>query len=138
MFVLDASVAIAWVVGDERLPQAEAAAVRLEGERAVVPSLWISEVANGLLVAERRRRIPTGAAERAIALLERLPIEVVPETWEALPRIHGLGSELGLTAYDATYLDLALEAGFPLATLDEDLRRAARTKRVPLLIPGSK
>ncbi len=138
MFVLDASVAIAWVVGDERPAQAEAAAARHEGGRAVVPSLWISEVANGLLVAERQRRIPRRAAERAIALLGRLPIEVVPETWEALPRIYGLGSELGLAAYDATYLDLALEAGLPLATLDEDLRRAARTKRVALLIPGSK
>jgi predicted nucleic acid-binding protein len=39
----------------------------------------------------------------------------------------------GLTLYDATYLDLSLRAGLPLATLDQALGRAAAACGVPVL-----
>jgi predicted nucleic acid-binding protein len=38
-----------------------------------------------------------------------------------------------LTAYDAAYLELALRTGLPLATLDDDLRKAALTAGVALV-----
>lgn len=133
-FVLDASVALAWVLGDERSEEADAALQRLIGGRAVVPALWISEVANGLLAAERRRRVTERDAVLAIELLGQLPIELAPEGREALSRIHRLAAGLGLTAYDASYLDLALESALPLATLDDGLRRAARERKVDLVL----
>jgi len=38
-----------------------------------------------------------------------------------------------LTAYDATYLDVALRRSLPLATRDRDLAAAAREAGVPLI-----
>lgn len=134
-FVLDASVALAWLLGDERRGEADAALDLLTGTWALVPALWISEMANGLLAAARRDRMTSRDASLAIELLDGLPIQVVPESREALPRIHGLAADLGLTAYDATYLDLALATGKALATLDDDLRRAARSRKVALVLP---
>ena len=133
-FVLDASVALAWLLGDERGPEADVVLGRLTRTRAVVPALWISEVANGLLAAERRGRIAEPEAVLAIELLDGLPIEVVAESRQSLARIRRLGADLGLTAYGATYLDLAVMAKLPLATLDDDLRRAARSRRVRLVV----
>ena len=55
--VLDASFSLAWIFQRERADQAEQAdrALRSRGrERWFVPCLWPLEVANALLVAERR------------------------------------------------------------------------------------
>ena len=134
-FVLDASIGLAWLFGDERIREADAVLGRLAEDRAIVPALWISEIANGLLTAGRRGRITNKDAALALDLLDGLPIEVVPESGAALRRIHRLGTALGLTAYDATYLDLAIETETRLATLDDDLRRAARSKKVRLVVP---
>lgn len=134
-FVLDASVALAWVLGDERSRDADIALERLTNGRAIVPALWISEMANGLLSARRKGRITKKDAALAIELLAELPIEVSPESRDTLPRLHRLGADLGLTAYDAAYLDLAISAGCPLATLDDDLRGAARSRNVALVLP---
>lgn len=130
--VLDASVTLAWLVGDERNDEADRVLERLRDDRALVPALWISETANGLITAEGRGRITKRDASLAIELLDALPIEIVPESRETLPRVHRLGAEAGLTAYDATYLDLAMRTRSALATLDDDLRRAARARRVKL------
>jgi predicted nucleic acid-binding protein len=99
-----------------------------------VPVLWWFEVRNVLVVNERRGRIdPTGSAA-FLADLERLPInfdrQFANEAVLALARAHRL------TFYDAAYLELALRADAPLATLDQQLARAARAARVPLLGEG--
>jgi predicted nucleic acid-binding protein len=133
-FVLDASVALSWVLGDERSETADAVLDRLKTERALVPSLWVAEVANGLVAAERRRRIDAGDVSLAIELLDELPIEVVPESRDALEPIRVLAMKHGLTAYDAAYLHLAVTARAPVATLDDDLVRAARAARVRRVI----
>jgi predicted nucleic acid-binding protein len=59
---------------------------------------------------------------------------VLPESRDALRGVHRLAADLGLTAYDATYLDLAIAMRLPLATLDDDLRRAARSRKVPVVL----
>jgi predicted nucleic acid-binding protein len=132
-FVLDASVALASVLGDERSAEADAALERLAAGRAVVPTLWVSEMANGLLAAQRRGRITKRDAALAIDLLDELPIEVDPESRDAIRRIHGWPTGLGLTVYDATYLELAIATDTPLAPLDDGLRRAARSRRIGLV-----
>lgn len=101
---------------------------------ALVPPLWLAEVANGLLVAQRRNRISEENLEEGLAMLSGQPIRIDPEagrrSWTAalaLARWHGL------TLYDAVYLDLAKHRGLPLATLDRPLRRCALDEGVPLL-----
>ncbi len=134
--MLDASVALAWMLPDE----ANAAeARRLIGvvveEGAIVPGHWRLEVGNGLLMAERRGRVPDdGTAAALLGRLGALPIALDPETavraWDAAPmfvRRHGLG------LYDAAYLELAARKGLPLASFDAALRRAAAAERVPVV-----
>ena len=91
------------------------------------PSFWPHEVLNALLVGEKRKRISKELARSFLDDLAALPI--VLEQFPAgivFDRIQQLSREHGLTAYDAAYLDLALDSGLPLATLDEDLVRACK------------
>ncbi len=126
-FVLDGSVPLAWFFEDESDAYAEAVQDSLTSAVAVVPPLWHLEVANALLVGERRQRTTEAKVTHFLTLLSCLPITVDEETaaraWSdtlALARAHNL------SAYDAAYLELALRQGLPLASLDEPLRGALR------------
>ena len=95
--------------------------------------VWTLEVANALLVGERRRRTTPADAARFLAILASFPITVDDQTaahaWHEtthLARAHGL------SAYDASYLELAIRLGVPLATLDDKLKAAAIAVGVPL------
>lgn len=125
IFVLDASVAISWCFEDEATPATEALLDRLGEAEAVVPALWFYEVANVLVVAERRGRLTEAQAERFIGLLGRLPIRVEPGE-APMSSLLAIGRRHGLSAYDAAYLALAEHPGLPLASLDSPLRAAAR------------
>ena len=132
-FVLDASVTLAWCFEDTASPVADHALVALEsGSEAGVPALWRLELANVLVIAERRKRLTEADTARFLTLIDGLPIQVVPEhgttrSMVALARAHGL------TAYDAAYLELALRSGLPLATLDTRLGSAARVAGIKLV-----
>lgn len=127
-FVLDASVVLTWCFPDENAALAQHVAGRFkQGDTALAPSFWPHEVLNALLAGEKRKRI-SGALARSFLddlatlpiMLEQLPAGVV------FDRVQSLSHKYDLTAYDAAYLDLALENGLPLATLDDDLIRACR------------
>jgi predicted nucleic acid-binding protein len=125
-FVLDTSVAVSWFFEDEAGEYTNAVLESLTEWEAVVPSLWPLEVANVLLVAERRRRCSEAEAVRFIELLESLPIATDDDTARcALHGAYQLAREYALTAYDAAYLELAMRLGAPLATLDRQLAEAA-------------
>lgn len=133
-FVVDASVALAWCFEDEQSAHADAVLARLGKEAAVAPSIWPLEVANGLRSAERRGRIDERELPRVLRLLEALPIEVDGMTLQrALADVLPLARAVGLSSYDAAYLDLALRKGLPLATADEYLGQAAVAAGVELL-----
>jgi len=132
MLVLDASAVIAWAYDDEiGLP--DAVMDRVGSDSVVVPTHWILEVTNTLLVGERRGRLRAGQRQEILERIEVLPIRVDAETpfhgWRAIP---ALAIRHQLTTYDAAYLELALRMEVPLATLDQDLARAAREAGVPL------
>ena len=58
VFILDASVTLAWFFEDEKTDWSEELLERLrQGNRVVVPAHWAAEVANGLLMAVRKKRI---------------------------------------------------------------------------------
>ena len=124
--VLDASVALTWHFEDETSEYAEHVLDRLETDEAIVPALWPLEMANGLIIAERRGRLSPAKLARAIDLSFDLSVSVdETSTTLALGPVLELARSQGLSAYDAAYLELAMRQGIPLATQDEDLRDAA-------------
>jgi predicted nucleic acid-binding protein len=132
-FVLDGSITMVWGFEDEADDYAEAILGRMPDLQAHVPSLWSLEVANALLVGERRRRITPADSARFLAILAAFPITVDEETvahaWADtmhLARAHNLSS------YDASYLELAIRLGLPLAAQDGKLKPAAEAVGVPL------
>lgn len=129
--VLDTSVSMAWCFEDEASPLAERALDYLATGEAVVPSLWQLEVANVLLVAERRGRLTEAQAARFVGLLGQLPISIDPSTTD-IEAVVATGRLHALSAHDAAYLLLAQRSGFSIATLDDDLAAAATRAGVAL------
>jgi predicted nucleic acid-binding protein len=133
-FVIDNSVVMSWCFQDQVNDYADRVLGQLIDATAYVPSIWPLEVVNVLLAAERRSYISEADSSRFINLLSQLPILVQQERPEkemndllALARAHELSS------YEASYLDLAMKRGLPLATLDKKLRQAAKAVKLPIL-----
>lgn len=137
-YVLDNSVAMRWLlVSPKKTDQtyAEKVLQNLAEAEAVVPHLWHLEAANVLLGAEKRGELEIGEVERFIAQLENLPIQVDSLTaHQAFSRTLSLSRAYKLSSYDAAYLELSIREGLPLATLDKDLRKAAKQANVPLYL----
>lgn len=134
-FVLDGSVTMAWYFKDEMNAYADAVRDSLAEGQAVVPSLWPLEVANTVVMGERRKRSTPAQAVTWLGFLAALPIivdgETVARAWAdtlSLARAHNL------SAYDAAYLELAMRRGLPIATLDDRLRAAATAVGVSLFV----
>jgi len=126
--IIDASMALGWIFAREKPAEAECADRALQAitEMAtVVPSLWHTEIANALLVGERRKITTEAQTIDYLTRLAHLPI-VVDEATPASrqEQVMALAREYNLTAYDATYLDLALRMGAVLATFDGKLAGA--------------
>jgi predicted nucleic acid-binding protein len=136
-FVLDGSVTMAWCFETESDAYARAVLASLARGPAVVPQLWLLDVANVLLVAERRRRISRADSGRFLELLGELPVIVAdPDDLSGLASHLALGRDLGLSAYDAAYLNLARRERLPLASRDRALRAAAGRAGVALYDPA--
>ena len=118
--VVDASVSAAWFLPAESTPFTEAALQATTTAEVWVPALWLIEIGNLLLSAERRKRI--GAAKRSelVEAADRLQLNIDREP-VSMTRIDSIASRLGLTAFDAAYLELALRRSLPLASVDAAL-----------------
>jgi predicted nucleic acid-binding protein len=133
-FVIDVSAALAWCFDDEATAAIHALLDRFEDEHAEVPSLWHLELANALASSERNRRITPARLSEFIALIRGLPIVIDEQTPNvALDTVLDLARRERLSTYDASYLELAMRRGVPLATKDKDLARAAQRAGVQLL-----
>ena len=134
-FIIDNSVSLAWCFEDEQTPNVMTLLDRVAESGAIAPQLWPIEALNGLLTAERRGRISAPVRHRLAGFLQDLPIriddETAAKTWTATTQLAEL---YGLTAYDATYLELAIRLGRPLATSDRALIAAAEAAGVHLLL----
>ena len=134
-FVIDASVTMSWYFAEEASPAGKLAFEQLGATGAEAPFLWWFEVRNALVVNERRGRLDMAATVGILAHLEGLPIRLdVDQDGDV---VLALAREHRLTVYAAAYLELALRADAPLATLDQQLARAARAAKVPLLGEGN-
>jgi predicted nucleic acid-binding protein len=135
-YVLDASVALAWLLPGERTEAVDALADQLSVTTPAAPAIWPLEVANALLTARRRDRIADRDVDRMIELLFTLAVEVdTAATGESLARILAVSRRRGLTTYDAAYIELAQRRGWPLATIDAKLAEACRQEGVAV-VPG--
>ena len=121
--VLDASAVVGLALDGEASDEAQRMLDHTVAHGGVVPTLFWYELRNALLMAERRGRITPDGVAAFLADVALLPIAV-----DDLPRdavVLQLARQHGLTVYDATYLELAMRIGAPLATLDAALRVAA-------------
>lgn len=125
--VLDASVTLAWCFDDEDDGYADSVLGFLKDHVAAVPALWFSEIANAIAVAERRGRVRRAEIARVVDLISSIAISVdhtlTMQPW--MMSVISLARRTNLSAYDATYLELAMRLGLPLATTDRALRLAA-------------
>lgn len=136
-FVLDNSVTMRWFFGDGKPQEIAYAAKVLDAMKetiALVPATWGLEVANVIARAEAKSLVSEARSEVFLEMLEGVDIEVDPATFShALSDTLQLARRYKLSAYDASYLELALREGIPLATLDEDLQKAAKKAGVKSL-----
>jgi predicted nucleic acid-binding protein len=136
-FVLDASITLAWFVDPVIAPLAvRIQQLLLQGDRAIVPYLWRSEVANGFVMAQRRGILNVVRTAQALTELDLLVGQFIESANYDLPiqRIVTTAQHFALTANDATYLDTAREQNLPLATLDRKLAEAAGQAGVSLIV----
>lgn len=132
--VLDSSTTLAWIYGDETTDAVRRVFDRVADRGAQVPALWRLEVANSLTMAVRRGHIAADFRQAALADLALLDITTDLDTdsqaWTAT--LH-LADRFRLTVYDAAYLELAQRRSLPLASLDAELRQAAKELGVVVL-----
>jgi predicted nucleic acid-binding protein len=133
MFIVDASITLAWCFADESSDLTDGVLRRLLTEGGLAPAHWPVEVANALRFGERRGRIDEAALSVARSLLTDLPVDVVPVDIAAALDAVDLARRYDLTVYDAVYLDLAARRGLALATVDRRLAAACGKASVALI-----
>lgn len=133
-YVLDSSVALAWILPRQQTARTKALLDQATEYGVQTTGLWPIETANVLLVYERREKLTAAERAAAIGFFGGLPIDIDDQTHaRAWAATYDLALAHKLTVYDAGYLELALRAGLPLATLDSDLVHAATKLGVPVL-----
>ena len=135
--VIDASMALAWVFEREQTSDAERAdrvLARCGAEAWWVPTLWHLEIANALVVAERRGVISSATSDGFLDRLRSLPIQCdLQPVAERQHRVIDLARNHGLSSYDASYLELAIRLDASLASFDRKLNQAALERGVVLV-----
>jgi len=134
-WVIDSSIALAWALPDETSKEAERFLSRISIRNILwVPALWWYEMANALLMAQRRKRLTDAERIRLIELYRTLPIRTdMMLDSDSMPRFQRLGMDYDLSAYDAAYLELAQRRGLGLATVDRPLRSAAQIAGIKVI-----
>ena len=131
--VIDASMAIAWLMPDERTDASTRILQLLSSTEGLVPTIFRHEIRNILLISERRQRISRAEVDEILRGLDEPSLRDCGPGDDAkviqLARVHHL------TAYDAAYLALALSTGSTMATLDKALATAARSCNIAVIGP---
>src|SRR6185312_16200625 len=132
--VLDASVALCWCLAGRQTAYADAVQEAImRGGAACAPGVWPLEIGQALSRAERAQAQTAAQVDAWIAYFAGGRVEVESlDAERAFGAVLGLARRTGLSTYDASYLELAIRRGWPLATLDADLRKAARRQGAKL------
>lgn len=121
MIIVDASVALKWVVSEAGSDRARHL---LASEVLAAPDLMWVECANVLWVKVRRGQISREAATAAMVAIDSAPVRSVTARDHA-KAAQAMAFELDRTAYDCLYLAAALAERALLVTADEAFARAA-------------
>jgi predicted nucleic acid-binding protein len=127
--ILDASATLGWLLHELDSDARDTVRGVVAAGSALVPELWLWEIANALVVAERRGRITAQIRRQIAAGVDKLPVLRAPLR-DGVAALTELASSSGLSAYDASYLDLALSHGASLCSTDSRLVEAARSRGV--------
>ena len=131
--VIDASVAISWVLADENEPYSKTVLQSLPQYRPIAPAVWPLDVGNALVMAERRQRLAWTKATAFLSFFQALPIVVeMEQNPRLLHELLELARQQQLSVYDASYLRLAMRRAGLLATMDKRLRQVAANAGVQL------
>ncbi len=136
-FVLDCSTTMAFFFKDETSTFVDSVFETLAvNGLALVPPFWPLEVTNACLSAERRKRLTEYDRNEILSILGTMPIHVIPYSDLKLMRdILALAQTHNLSAYDASYLELAKRECLPLVTLDKKLKKCITKENIPAWIP---
>jgi predicted nucleic acid-binding protein len=124
-WIVDASLTLGWYLKDEDDRTYNVAILAgLKANEALVPFLWTYEVANGLVMAHRRKRLAESDIATILESLKALPITVDSPDANRVVQLPVLALKHQLTAYDTAYIELALRLKLPIATQDTAMKRA--------------
>jgi len=118
---------LSWIFSDEESSYSDHAIDATLTNKASVPENFWSEVAHGLLSAERRNRFDEAATSASLWEIMQFSLEVIPAD---MHMTISLARRFRLTCYDAAYLTLAVQTASPLATIDQNLRKAAEALKL--------
>ena len=135
-WIVDASLTLGWYLKDEddRTYNLDVLA-GLKTNGALVPFLWTYEVANGLVMAHRRKRLAESDIATILQSLKALPITVDAPDADKVMQLPVLALKHQLTAYDTAYIELALRLKLPIATKDAAMKRAMTTCGIETVKP---
>jgi predicted nucleic acid-binding protein len=134
LIVVDASLFAAWLLSEPEPGPAHAIWDTLSAETIIVPDHWPNEIANALRRAVRTKRL---LADEIAPIAERVSLFEIgfaePTPVDQIGQLALEALEHGLSTYDMTYLRVARDYKYPLATLDRAMRDAARSLNIALL-----
>ncbi len=130
--VVDASVSAAWLLPEEATPYTESMLQATADHEVWVPALWLLEMGNLLISAQRRKRFDAAKRRELVMAASALRLRVDPVP-VAMADLDDLAASHRLTAYDAAYLELAMRRSLPMATLDPVMRKAMKAASVALV-----
>lgn len=132
--VVDASIASAWLFAERNPADLIQIARTVAKEGAAAPAIFVLEIRNVILMAERRNRIDRATGDRLLDRIGKVGIAIDGRSAvDGIAEVVGMARRHSLTVYDACYLELAHRLGASLATLDADLRAAAIAERISVL-----
>lgn len=125
-FVVDNSVVVAWLYEGQANAYTERVLESSGTSTLHTSFIWPAEFANAATVMVKRGILTDELGTAMIQMTDTLGL-LVDRTPVDLRALYQVSRRFGLSAYDASYLELAMRLNIPLATRDTALMKASQT-----------